>query len=392
MFVRRNLASILVRVARQYPVVTVTGPRQSGKTTLCRHVFPRKPYVNLEQIDERSYASSDPRGFLADHPDGAVLDEVQHAPNLLSYLQAEVDDDPRPGRWVLTGSEHLGLSGSVAQTLAGRTGILNLLPLTIDELRRFPDPPDDLFTTLVTGGFPRIYDQAIPPTRWLGDYIQTYLQRDVRRLLAVGDLEAFTMFMRLLAGRTAQELNLSSLGSDAGVSHNTARSWLSVLEASFLVFRLPAWARSQRKRLVKTPKIHWMDTGLACQLLGIRAPEHLKTHPQRGAIFETWVAAEVYKAHANRGLEPNLYHLRQTRGPEVDLLVDRGHDVRGVECKSGATVASDALEGLDSLESALGDACEVGRGVLAYGGEKRQRRSRADVVPWHALSGVDWFG
>ena len=270
MFVRRNLAAVLVRVARHYPVVTITGPRQSGKTTLCREVFSGKSYVNLERLDDRSYAASDPRGFLADHRDGAVLDEVQHVPELLSYLQAEVDDDPRHGRWILTGSEHLGLSDSVAQTLAGRTGILTLLPLAADELRRFPKTPDGLVATLVAGGFPRIFDRGLPPQRWLGDYLQTYLQRDVRRLLAVGDLEAFTTFMRLLAGRTAQELNLSSLGADAGVSHNTARSWLSVLEASFLVFRVPAWAHSHRKRLVKTPKIHWTDSGLVCHLLGIR--------------------------------------------------------------------------------------------------------------------------
>jgi uncharacterized protein len=391
MFVRRDLATVLVRVARQYPVVTVTGPRQSGKTTLCRHVFPRKPYVNLERIDDRRFASSDPRGFLADHPAGAVLDEVQHVPDLLAYLQAEVDDDPRPGRFILTGSEHLGLSRSVAQTLAGRTGLLHLLPLAIDELRRFPHPPADLFSSLVVGGFPRIHDQGIPSDRWLGDYVQTYLQRDLRGLLDVGNLEAFMTFMRLLAGRTAQELNLSSLGSDAGVSHVTARSWLSVLEASFLVFRLPAWSRNQRKRLVKAPKIHWMDTGLACHLLGIRTSEQVRTHPLRGALFETWVAAEIYKAHASRGLSPRLYHFRETRGAEVDLLVDRGRDVRGVECKSGVTLASDALDGLERLETALGGASPVGRGVLVYGGQTRQRRSGADVVPWSALSNVDWF-
>lgn len=392
MLVRRDLEAVLLRVSRLYPVVTVTGPRQSGKTTLCQRVFRRKPYVNLERIDERSHASTDPRGFLADHPDGAILDEIQHTPELLSYLQAEVDDDARPGRWILTGSEHFGLSNSVAQTLAGRTGILHLLPLAIDELRRFPEPPDDLFRTLVTGGFPRIHDRGIPADRWLGDYLLTYLQRDVRRLLAVGNLETFTTFMRLLAGRTAQELNLSTLGSDAGVSHVTARSWLSVLEASFLVFRVPAWHRNARKRLVKTPKIHWLDTGLVCHLLGIRSPEHLKPHPLRGAIFESWVASEIYKAHANRGLTPHLYHLRETRGVEVDLLVDRGLDVRGVECKSGATLPSDALGGLKALEERMGQDREVGRGVLVYGGEKRQRRSIADVVPWHALTRVDWFG
>jgi predicted AAA+ superfamily ATPase len=390
MFVRRNLATVLVRVARHYPVVTLTGPRQSGKTTLCREVFPGKTYVNLERPDDRAYASSDPRGFLADHPDGAVLDEVQHVPELLSYLQAEVDDDPRHGRWILTGSEHLAISGSVAQTLAGRAGVLKLLPLAADELRRFPQAPDDPVATLFAGGFPRIFDRGVPPQRWLGDYLQTYLQRDVRRLLAVGDLEAFTTFMRLLAGRTAQELNLSRLGADAGVSHNTARSWLSVLEASFLVFRVPAWARSHRKRLVKAPKIHWTDSGLVCHLLGIREPEQLTTHPLRGAVFESWVTAEVLKAHANRGLEASLYHLRETRGAEIDLLVDRGPDIVGVECKSGATVASDALDGLERLPEVLAGGTAA-RGILVYGGDARQRRSAADVVPWTQLDTVKWF-
>ena len=392
MLVRRNLATVLIRVAQQYPVVTVTGPRQSGKTTLCRHVFPTKPYVNLERLDDRSYAESDPRGFLADHPDGAVLDEVQHLPKLLSYLQAEVDDDARPGRWVLTGSEHFGLSGSVSQTLAGRTGVLHLLPLAIDELHRFARHPEGLLPTLYSGGFPRIHDQSIPPSRWIGDYVATYLQRDVRRLLSVGDLEAFTVFLKLLAGRTAQELNLSRLGGDAGVSHNTARSWLSVLEASFLVFRLPAWARSQRKRLVKTPKVHWMDAGVVCHLLGIRSPADLATHPLRGSIFESWVAAEVFKAHANRGLAASLYHLRQSRGLEVDLLVDRGADIRGVECKSGSTVAADALRHLHELESAVGPDQKVARGLLVYGGDQHQRRTHVDIVPWSAVSNTDWFG
>jgi predicted AAA+ superfamily ATPase len=388
--IRRNLAPVLLQVSEQYPAVTVTGPRQSGKTTLCRKVFSHKPYVNLERLDVRGYAASDPRGFIAEHPDGAILDEVQHVPQLLSYLQAEVDDDPRRGRWILTGSEHFGLSGTVAQTLAGRTGVLHLLPLTIDELRRFPDPPIDLFQTLLTGGFPRIHDQGIPPRRWVADYVQTYLQRDVRRQLAVGDLEALTTFMRLLAGRTAQELNLSAIGADAGVSHNTARSWLSVLEASFLVFRVPAWARSPRKRLVKTPKVHWMDTGLVCHLLGIRNAHDLKTHPLRGAIFETWVAAEVFKAFANGGLEPTLYHLRQTRGLEIDLLVDRGPDLRGVECKSGQTVAPDAFKGLAALETALPKTVRVGRGILVYGGSEHQKRSLCDVMPWSAIDTVDW--
>jgi hypothetical protein len=381
----------MVRVARKYPVVTITGPRQSGKTTLCRRVFPRLRYVNLEQLDERAYARDDPRGFLAEHAEGALLDEVQHVPSLLSYLQVEVDERPRPGRWILTGSEHLGLTGAVAQTLAGRTALLNLMPLSLEELRRFPDPPAGLDATLVAGGYPRIHDQGLESDRWLGDYARTYLERDVRRLLDVGNLEAFTTFMRLLAGRTAQELNLSSVGSDAGVTHNTARSWLSVLEASFLLFRVPAWSRNPRKRLVKAPKVHWMDSGLACHLLGIRSPEHLRSHPLRGAIFESWVASEIYKGHAGRGQVPRLHHLRETRGIEVDLIVEGDAGLRGVECKVGATVPSDAFRGLRGLPESTGRGTSTGRGVLVYGGDERQRRSAADVVPWHRVGRVQWF-
>lgn len=390
MHVRRDLAPTLLRVSRRYPVVTVTGPRQSGKTTLCRVVFPKKPYVTFERLDDRERAETDPRGFLADHPGGAVLDEAHHVPKLLSYLQAEVDEDSRAGRWILTGSQHLGLSRSIAQTLAGRTAILHLLPPSFEELRRFPKPPRRLTETLLTGAYPRIHDQGLPADRWLGDYVATYVERDVRSIVNVGDLNAFTTFIRLCAGRTAQELNLAALGADAGISHVTARSWLSVLEASFLVFRVPAWHRNERKRLVKSPKLHWFDAGLVCHLLGITTASQLELHPSRGAIFETWVASEVWKAHANRGVEPRLHHLRETRGIEVDLLVAHGRSLRGIECKSGATLASDMLRGLAGLRDAIGTAADVGRGVLVYGGASAQRRTDVDIVPWDRVGQIGW--
>jgi predicted AAA+ superfamily ATPase len=389
--VRRDLAPVLLRASRRYPVVTVTGPRQSGKTTLCRAVFPTKPYVTFERIDERERVSADPRGFLADHPGGAVLDEVQHAPSFLSYVQADVDEDPRPGRWVLTGSQHLGLARTVSQTLAGRTALLHLLPLSLGEVRRFADPPRGLWATLLAGAYPRIHDQGIPSGRWLADYVATYVQRDVRQTLDVGDLAAFGRFASLCAGRTAQELNLSGLGADAGVSHNTARSWLSALEQGLLVFRVPAWHRNPRKRLVKAPKVHWIDSGLACHLLGISTEEQLRVHPLRGALFESWVASEVLKAHAHRGVEPRLHHVRETRGGEVDLLVEAGGALRGIECKSGATVAADAFAGLAGLPAAIGDAAEVARGALVYAGGEPQRRRDADVVPWDRLGEVAWL-
>lgn len=390
--IRRNLENRFTEHAERMPVVAVTGPRQSGKTTLCRMTFPERRYVSLEPLDTREYARTDPRGFLRQYGDGVILDEVQRAPDLFSYLQEVVDEDPSPGRFILTGSQHFGLSEAISQSLAGRVGLLHLLPLALDELRRFDDAPTDLWETVWSGGYPRIPDRGLDAGRWLADYLTTYVQRDVRQVLEVTNLDAFATFLRLTAGRTAQELNLTTLGSDAGVSHNTARSWLSVLDTSFLTFRLPRWHRSFRKRVVKSPKIHLVDSGLACHLLGIREADQLRTHPQRGAIFESWVASEVLKARLNEGLEADLHHLRETRGVEIDMLVEDGDSLIGVEMKSGATVAGEFTENL----------IELGRRIerelphlrydprLVYGGEQVQSRGEVRVVPWSQISELDW--
>lgn len=388
----RNLAGPLRDLAQMYPVVTVTGPRQSGKTTLCRAAFPDKAYVSLEPLDEREFAMRDPRGFLRLYAEGAVIDEVQHSPGLLSYLQAEVDERPAPGRFILTGSQHFGLSQAISQSLAGRTGVLYLLPLSLDEVRRFPAPPPDLFTTLWTGGYPRIFDQRIPPERWLADYVTTYVQRDVREVVNIGDLQAFTTFLRLCAGRASQEINLSALGADAGVSHNTAKSWLSVLETSFICFRVPAWHRNLGKRLRKTAKLHFYDSGLVCHLLGIRTSEQLVHHPLRGAIFETWVAAEVYKARVNRGLEAALYHLREDRGAEIDLVLEAADHLLLVEAKSGATVVPDALTTLNQVAERMKQTAETRpiRQRLVYGGDASQARTQVQVVGWSDIQAWPW--
>jgi predicted AAA+ superfamily ATPase len=392
--IERDLEPVLRDAAAHYPVVTVIGPRQSGKTTLCRATFPALRYVSLEPLDERERARTDPRGFLEELRGGAILDEVQHVPELLSYLQADVDERPNPGRFVITGSHHLGVSGTVAQTLAGRTAILHLLPPSLAELRRFKHPPEGLFETLLAGAYPRIHDRGIPSDRWLADYVATYVQRDVRQILQLADLQTFSTFLRLCAGRTAQELSLSSLAGDVGVSHNTIRSWLSVLEASYLVIRTPAWHRSPSKRLVKAPKIHWLDSGLVCHLLAIRDAEQLRHHPLRGAVFESWVASEVYKAHVHRGLSADLYHVRQTRGVEIDLVVERGRTLTLVECKSGATLAGEFLPPLQRLAAGMlegGDADRV-RSVLVYGGGAAQVRAGVQILPWDAVPGYPWTG
>jgi len=391
--IRRNLATVLRRLARSYPVLTLTGPRQSGKTTLVRDVFRGKPYISFESPDNRERALKDPRGLLAELPRGAVLDEVQHVPDLLSYIQVEVDERPSPGQFILTGSENLSITGTVAQTLAGRTAVLHLLPPSLDEVRRFRHPPSGLWNTLLMGAYPRIHERRIPAPRWLDDYVATYVQRDVRHLLAVGDLRSFTSFLRLCAGRTAQELNLSSLGADVGVSHNTIRTWLSVLEASYLCFFAPAWHRNQRKRWVKAPKLHWFDSGLACHLLGIKDATQLASHPLRGAIFESWVAAEIWKAHAHRGVLPQLFHFRQTRGDEVDLGVVHGRAITLVETKSGATLHDDFFAPLRRLREDLAadGAYDDVSAVVVHGGDQAQRRSDASALPWTRIADHDWM-
>ena len=388
--ITRRLQDALVEAASQAPVVAVTGPRQSGKTTLCRACFPDHAYVSLEPLDNREFARTDPRGFLRQYSGPAVLDEVQRAPDLFSYLQEIVDSDPTPGRFVLTGSQHFGLSASISQSLAGRVALLNLLPLSLEEVRRFESAPTDLWTTVWTGGYPRIHDRRLAPDLWLADYLATYVQRDVRQVLNVTDLDAFTAFLRLAAGRTGQELNHAALGADAGVSHNTARAWMSVLETSFLLFRLAPWMRNTRKRIIKAPKVHFVDTGLACHLLGIRSAEQLTTHPLRGAIFESWVASEVLKARVHRRLASDLFHLRETRGTEVDLIVESGDRVFGVEVKSGATVPGNADATLKGWPAAGTDAIRATIRRIVYGGDARQARTDVEVVPWGEIQDVGW--
>ena len=312
----RHLTPALRHAAETWPVVTVTGPRQSGKTTLVRAVFPEHRYVSLEAPDVRERARSDPRGFLA-QADRLILDEIQRAPDLLSYIQGLVDDDDRPGRFIVTGSQNILLMESVSQTLAGRTALLRLYPFSLAELRGQPPldpftldqnalpgpapdapPPDSLWETLVAGFYPPVHDRGIPPGDWFADYFRTYVERDLREVMRVGDLRAFETFVRLAAARTASELNLNSLAGDAGVAQPTVRRWLTALETGYLAATLPPHHSNYRKRLRKRPRLHFLDTGLVCYLLGIRDGVTLERHPLRGAIFESFVASELIKAFA----------------------------------------------------------------------------------------------
>ncbi len=384
----RVLAPTFLARAAMYPVLTLTGPRQSGKTTLCRMLFPSKPYFSMEARDTRMFASEDPRGFLAQVPDGAILDEIQRTPDLASYLQEEVDRDARHGRFILTGSENLALSATVSQSLAGRTGILHLLALTRDEVAAFPEAPGDLWSAVWYGGYPRVFDQNIPPSVWYSDYLATYVERDVRRLLNVSDLRSFTTFMQLAAGRTAQELNLSTLAADVGVAVNTIKAWVSVLETSYLVTLIPAWHANARKQAVKAPKLHFLDSGLACHLLGIHDPGQLALHPLRGALFETWMVSEIVKARLNLGLAPECFHYREPRGPEVDLMVRGAGGWLLVEAKSGRTLNPEFFQHLLGLGKGLQGAVAGLR--LVYGGESAATRSGVEVWPWRKLQGAGW--
>ena len=350
--IEREIAPHLTRLFQQYPFVTVTGPRQSGKTTLCRAAFPDLAYANLEAPDQRQFAESDPRGFLAQLGEGAIIDEIQHVPDLLSYLQVLADERRRNSLFVLTGSEQFQLSSAISQSLAGRTALLRLLPFSLAERERI-GASLAIDEMLFSGFYPRILDQRLEPRQALGDYFETYVERDVRRMGEIRNLSSFRRFVRLCAGRVGQLLNLSALGSDAGVSHTTAREWLTVLEASYIVFQLPPYHANIRKRLVKSPKLYFYDVGLASFLIGIEHADQVVTHPLRGPLFENLVVAETLKYRFNRGLQPNLSFFRDSRGLECDLLYETGRGIGAIEIKSGATIASDYFTSLHRVAALI---------------------------------------
>ncbi|MCX6565064.1 MAG: ATP-binding protein [Candidatus Aminicenantes bacterium] len=407
--IKRTLATRLRKAADQFPIVTVTGPRQSGKTTLVKAVFKDYAYLSLELPDQRRYALEDPRGFLAQFDGPVILDEVQRAPDLFSYIQVSVDERPeQTGRFILTGSQNFLLMQSITQSLAGRCAVLHLLPLSMAELMnreslrletlgrdtpgkpvKASPPKFNLEEMLYSGFYPRIHDKGLSAHDWLPDYFQTYIERDVRNILNVGDIEAFGRFIRLCAGRSGQLLNLSGLASDCGISHPTARRWLSVLEASFVITLLRPHHKNFGKRLTKSPKLYFLDTGLLCYLLQIGSARDLGHRAERGAVFESYVVAELTKNFVHRGIMPGISFWRDSAGHEVDIIVDLGSRLIPIEVKSAQTVASDFFDmliywsRLAGVTSAMDTA--AGPAALVYGGDHSFKRSGITVLPWFAL-------
>ena len=382
----RAIEATLQSLAGQYPVVTITGPRQSGKTTLCRKLFDHKPYANLESPDTRQFAIDDPRGFLSQFPEGAILDEIQRAPDLVSYLQPMVDEDQREGRFILTGSQQFEVSNTINQSLAGRTALVKLLPFSMEELKSSQTLPD-VDGLLYQGFYPRIWDKGLNPTQALGDYFETYIERDLRQLIALKDLNLFQRFIRLCAGRIGQLLNVSGLANETGVSHTTARNWLSLLEASYILFLLQPYHRNISKRLVKSPKLYFFDVGLAAFLLGIENTKQMSRDPLRGNLFENMVIAEAIKWRYHRGKRSNLFFYRDAKGNEVDLLLVNGSDIFPIEIKAGMTITRDYFKGLTHFAKAIPEQ-RPREGGLVYGGEQAQQRTGISIVSYRDLKSL----
>jgi len=382
MFIKRAIAQKVRGAAKEFPVVTIFGPRQSGKTTLAQMVFPKHRYISLEDYDIRAQAHADPRKFLADYPTkkGVILDEIQHAPELLSYIQTIVDREKKKGFFILTGSQNFLIDQAITQTLAGRMAVLTLLPLSINECAQEDILPQSLDTLVYKGSYPQAYSEKISPDLLYRNYLRLYVERDVRTIKNVSNLTTFQRFIRLCAGRTGQIINLSSLGNDCGINHNTAKAWLSLLQASYIVFLLYPYYRNFGKRLIKAPKLYFIDTGIACSLLQIRSPKDLAEHYLRGGLIESYITADLLKQQYNADMQPSLYFWRDKTGNEIDCIIDEPPIPTAVEIKAGTTVAHDFFKTIPYWRTLTKK--PKAPAYVIYGGTKNQSWPEAQVLGW----------
>jgi predicted AAA+ superfamily ATPase len=380
--IERTLTAKTIALAQKFQVITLTGPRQSGKTTLVRAAFPALPYVSLEEPDIRQIALTDARGFLANYPTGAILDEIQNTPDLFSYIQRLVDEN-RQIQFILTGSSNFLLMEKISQTLAGRTAVLHLLPLSFAELAPGPESYESM---IFKGQYPRIYDRGIAPTDFYPSYIQTYVEKDVRLMKNIGDINAFIQFTRLCAGRIGQLLNYASLASDAGISPNTAKAWLSILESSYILYRLQPYHRNFNKRLVKSPKLYFYDTGVACSLLGIHEENQINLHYMKGALFENLIINEFIKRNFHRGENRQPFFWQDNHGKEIDCLLVDGEKITPVEIKSGKTMSSSYFDNLQYWRQLA--TIPEDQGYVVYGGEQSMQTRAGTFISWRQLERI----
>lgn len=396
--IKRHLEDKIRKTAKKYPVLTITGPRQSGKTTLAKMAFPKYQYISLEDPEIRHIAQTDAKDFFKRYTKHVIIDEAQRVPDIFSYIQTIVDDDPIDGRFILTGSEQFLMDERISQSLAGRTAIFKLFPFSLSEINGMKlnaywaggkiekriKPSSDLFETIFKGFYPRIYDKNLDPSRWYKEYYDTYISRDVRQMLNVGDLKTFETFMKLLAGRSGQLLNLSSLGNDAGVTHTTARRWLSILQASYIVNTLAPYYKNFGKRMIKSPKLYFLDCGLLCSLLNVRSPDDIMAHPLRGQIFETFAYSEITKCFVHGGEPAPLYFWQDSRRNEIDILIDLGIKLPAVEIKSGTTINEDFFKNLYHWQK-ITDIPDKDTSLI-YGGNEYSSYKGTQIIPWYGIS------
>ncbi len=389
--IARKMTPLLLKAAEQFPVVGVTGPRQSGKTTLVKQVFPHYAYVTLEDLDMKAHAKNDPRKFFASFAQGKglIIDEIQEVPELFSYLQGIVDAHQQPGFYIITGSQNFLLHEKITQTLAGRIALLTLLPLTITELQEAGQLPMSIEEVLSKGLYPRIYDQNIDRDWWFSNYITTYVERDVRQVLHIGDVVSFQKFLKLCAARTGNIVQYASLARDCDISPNTAKAWLSILESSYVLFLLQPYHSNFNKRVIKSPKLYFYDTGLVCALLGIKTSSELFVHPLRGALFETFAMSELFKGCYNKAIRPSIYFWRDVQGHEIDCLIEQSYQkLIPIEMKSGMTANNDFFKGIvewHAITKQSPTSPTLPASYVVYAGDHNQERTDGTLLSWRKL-------